>query len=194
MPKKNYNAWKNMPESKILTTLYTWRVRFALLALILSILFSRPTLLSILAGLAVTSAGLFLRLWACGHLKKEKELTTSGPYRYTRNPLYLGNVFIGIGVVIGSNCWGVILIFALYFLVFYPVIILEEKRRMQKLFPLQYGPYSKKVPLFFPFFRHSWPKSPKKFSWQLYKDNKETRALFGALVYWAVLTVLMFLF
>ena len=87
-----------MAESKVFSTLYTWRVRVALLALILTVLFAEPTLLSLLVCLAVTSAGLSLRLWACGHLKKEKELTTSGPYRYTRNPLYLGNVFIGIGV------------------------------------------------------------------------------------------------
>ena len=183
-----------MAESKIFSTIYTWRVRSGFLALILSVLFAQPTLLSLLVGLAVISTGLALRLWACGHLKKEKELTTSGPYRYTRNPLYLGNVFIGIGVVIGSNSWRVILIFAIYFFAFYPVIILEEKGRMQKFFPLQYNPYSQKVPLFFPNFRPSWPKSPRKFSWQLFKKNKETRALFGALIYWAVLTVLMFLF
>jgi len=183
-----------MTESKLITTIYTWRVRVGLPALILTVFFARPTLLSLLVGLAVTSAGGSLRLWACGHLKKEKELATSGPYRYTRNPLYLGNVFIGIGVVIGSNSWWVILIFAIYFLVFYPVIILEEKGRMQKFFPLQYSPYSKKVPLFFPNFRPSWPKSPQKFNWQLYKKNKETRALLGALIYWAILTVLMFLF
>jgi len=183
-----------MAESKIIKTLYTWRVRFGLLALILTVLFARPTLLSILIAMAVTSAGLSLRFWACGHLKKEKELTTSGPYRYTRNPLYLGNVFIGIGVVIGSNSWGVILIFAIYFLVFYPIIILEEKKRMQKLFPHQYRQYSKNVPLFLPNFRPPWPKSPRKFSWQLYKYNKEIRAFFGALFYWAILTALMFFF
>ena len=182
-----------MAESKIFSTIYTWRVRVSLLALILTVLFARPTLLSLLVGLAVTSMGLSLRLWACGHLKKEKELTTSGPYRYTRNPLYFGNVIIGIGVVIGSYSWWVILISAIYFLVFYPVIILEEKGRMQKFFPLQYNPYSQNVPLFFPNFRPSWPKSPRKFSWQLFKKNKETRALFGALIYWAILTVLMFL-
>ena len=145
-------------------------------------------------GLAVMIAGLILRIWASGHLKKEKELTTSGPYRYTRNPLYLGNVIIGIGVVIGSYTWWVVPIFAIYFLVFYPVIILEEKGRMQKYFPLQYSPYSKNVPLFFPGIHVSWPKSPRKFSWKLYKGNRESRTLIGALVYWATLMVLMFFF
>lgn len=181
-----------MSESKMSSVIYKWRVRFGLFALILTVLLARPILLSLLAGLTVTIVGLTLRLWACGHLKKEKELTTSGPYRYTRNPLYLGNVFIGIGVVIGSNTWLVIGIFAVYFLVFYPVIILEEKGRMQKLFPLQYSPYSKNVPLFFPKLRPSWLKSPRKFSWQLYKKNKEPRALVGALIYWTALTILMF--
>ncbi len=183
-----------MAESKLFSTLYTWRVRSGFLALILSVLFAQPTLPSLLVGLTITSAGLSLRLWACGHLKKEKELITSGPYRYTRNPLYLGNVFIGIGVVISSYSWWVILIFVLYFLLFYPVIILEEKSRMQRFFPHQYNSYSQRVPLFFPNFRPSWPKNPRKFSWQLFKTNKETRALFGALIYWAILTVLMLFF
>lgn len=183
-----------MTKSKILLTLYKWRVRVGLLGLILTVLFAKPTSTALLAGLAITAAGLSLRLWACGHLKKEKELTTSGPYRYTRNPLYLGNVIIGIGVVVGSHSWWVILIFALYFLVFYPVIILEEKGRMQKFFPVQYREYSKKVPLFFPTFRPSWPKSPHKFSIPLCKKNKETRALLGALIYWAILMAIMLLF
>ncbi len=183
-----------MPEPKILAAIYRRRVRFGLLALILTALFAKTTLLSLLIGLAITSLGLSLRLWACGHLKKEKELTTSGPYRYTRNPLYLGNVLIGIGVVFGSNSWWAILMFAIYFLVFYPVIILEEKGRMQKLFPAQYRAYSLKVPLFFPSLRPSWPKSPRKFSWQQCKYNKETRALFGAFIYWTILTALMILF
>ncbi len=183
-----------MAESKILSKIYTWRVRSGLLALILSVLIAQPSLLSLLGGLALTSAGLALRIWACGHLKKEKELTTSGPYRYTRNPLYLGNVFIGVGVVISANSWWAILIFAIYFLMFYPVIILEEKSRMHKLFPQQYKTYSQKVPLFFPKIRPSWPKYPRKFSGELFKKNKETRALFGALIYWAILTILMLFF
>ncbi|MFC2168538.1 methyltransferase family protein [Acidobacteriota bacterium] len=182
-----------MSESKIITTLYKWRVRFGFLALILTVLVARSSVSSILLGLCVTIVGLALRLWACGHLKKEKELTTSGPYRYTRNPLYLGNVIIGIGVVIGSNSWWGILIFSLNFLVFYPIIILEERERMQKYFPLQYKPYSKNVPLFCPSFRPSWPKSPRKFSWRLCKDNKEYRALIGAVIYWAALTGLLVL-
>jgi len=181
-----------MSESKIITIIYKWRVRFGLLSLILTVLFAKPMLLSLLLGLVITIMGLTLRLWACGHLKKEKELTTSGPYRYTRNPLYLGNIIIGIGVVVGSNSWWAIIIFTVYFLVFYPIIILEEKGRMQKYFPQQYRAYSKNVPLFFPNFHPSWLKSPRKFSWQLYKDNKEPRALVGALIYWATLVLLMF--
>ena len=105
-----------MSDSKIITTIYKWRVRFGLLALILTVLFARPNLISLLTGLTVTILGLILRLWACGHLKKEKELTTSGPYRHTRNPLYLGNVIIGIGVVIGALGVGVVLGISFFYL------------------------------------------------------------------------------
>ncbi|MGD2295624.1 MAG: isoprenylcysteine carboxylmethyltransferase family protein [Candidatus Aminicenantes bacterium] len=180
-----------MAESRTVAAIYKWRVRVGLLGLILSVVIAQPTPLSFILGLVLTDVGLLLRLWACGHLRKEKELTTSGPYRYTRNPLYLGNLIIGLGVVAGSYSGWVALIVALYFLVFYPVIILEEKKKMQKLFPEEYGEYSQKVPLFLPNPRTALPVSEERFSWSLFQKNKEYRAWFGALVYWTIFAVKM---
>ena len=79
-------------------------------------------------------AGLLLRAWASGHLRKEKELTISGPYQYTRNPLYLGSLVIGAAIVIGCRSWWIFVIFILYFLLFYPVAVLFEQEKMIALF------------------------------------------------------------
>ena len=44
-----------------------------------------------------------LRIWAAGHLEKGREVTRSGPYRWTRHPLYIGSAIIALGVVIAAR-------------------------------------------------------------------------------------------
>lgn len=149
---------------------------------------AKPTWRSIVIGAAISLAGLAIRAWAAGHLKKEKELATSGPYRFSRNPLYLGNLILGISLAVGANSWPVTIIFAVYFLVFYPVIILTERERMKKLFPEKYKEYITHVPLLFPFRRPLAWEEKAKFSWAQYQANREYRALLGSAVYWLILS------
>lgn len=183
-----------MVESKVLSTIYEWRVRAGLMGAIASVLLARITPLSLFCGLSIALCGLLIRAWACGHLIKEKELATSGPYRYTRNPLYFGNFIIGIGVVVSANSWWTLIIFAVYFLIFYTVIIIVEKDRMKTLFPRKYKEYSQKVPLVFPVIRLKYPKSHQKFNWRLFRKNKENRALIGILAYWSLFALKMIVF
>ena len=182
-----------MPEAKFGRTIYRWRVRSSLFLLVLIIILARPTWVSILIGLAVCAPGLLIRAWASGHIKKEKELAVSGPYQYTRNPLYLGNFVLGLSIAAGTNSWWCALIFAAYFLVFYPPVIKEERERMKRLFPDKYEEYKKKVPLFFPKFKPFFSVGSNKFSWALYKKNREYRALIGTLVFWIILMAKMLL-
>jgi protein-S-isoprenylcysteine O-methyltransferase Ste14 len=63
---------------------------------------ARPEWSTWTAGLVVAASGELLRIWAAGHLEKSREVTTSGPYRFTRHPLYLGSTLIGIGVAIAA--------------------------------------------------------------------------------------------
>ena len=163
------------------------RVRAGLFAAIAVLILARPTWMSVAFGMIISLAGLAIRAWASGHLRKEKTLAVSGPYRFSRNPLYLGNSIMGIGIVIGAYSWWVLALVVVYFAVFYPMIIRREKERMKELFPEQYEEYRSKVPSFFPsLFRHRIP-SGVKFSWALYRQNKEFRALAGMLAFWAAL-------
>lgn len=173
---------------------YRWRVRAGFIGILAAGILSEPDLPSFSFGIGISVLGLLLRTWASGHLRKEKELAVSGPYRYTRNPLYIGNLLLGIGVVAGSRSWIVLGIFAVYFLSFYPFIIRIERDRMVKLFPEKYREYSQKVPLFFPAFTPSFPSIGTRFSWALYGKNKEFRALAGAAVFWFVLAAKLLLF
>jgi protein-S-isoprenylcysteine O-methyltransferase Ste14 len=178
-----------MPERGFLRFIYRWRVRISLVFVIAAIVLADPSLWSLLAGVGLTVVGLLIRTWACGHLEKEKTLTISGPYRYTRNPLYFGSLLIGIGVVVGARSWWVLACALVLFTFFYPVAILTERQKMKKLFPEEYSMYCKKVPLFLPKLWTSLPRQDSCFAWPLYKKNQEYRALVGSAIFWLILTV-----
>jgi len=180
-----------MPERKLRRILYRWRVRSAILFLVAVLVLARPTPLWLVLGGAVSLWGLGIRAWASGHIRKEKILAVTGPYRYSRNPLYLGNFFLGLGIALGTHSrWGMG-IFLLYFLIFYPPVILEERERMRRLFPGEYDAYRKNVPLFFPTFSSGLPKGSARWSSALYRKNGEYRAFVGTVIVWAIFALKM---
>jgi protein-S-isoprenylcysteine O-methyltransferase Ste14 len=140
--------------------------------------FSDPAPWSLLYGSLISALGLFLRGWAAGHLAKNEDLATSGPYRHLRNPLYLGTLTAAAGLVIASRQIGLAILFgAVFLLVYLPVIELEEQH-LRKLFP-SFADYAAKVPLLLPTF--SFGGSGRPFRWSLYKRNEEYQALLGFL-------------
>ncbi len=177
----------------IMQLLSRWRVRVSLLSVLIALVLARPNTYSILAGMGFIILGLLWRGWACGHLTKDRELTTSGPYRYTRNPLYLGSLLIAIGVTASSRSWWVAALFVLNFLALYSAAIFREKKAMQELFPDAYSEFSRQVPLFFPSWKPNSQAHSKAFSWARYKVNKEYRALQAAALFLLLLTLRMFL-
>jgi protein-S-isoprenylcysteine O-methyltransferase Ste14 len=183
-----------MPEHGLLRIIYRWRVRVTLIFVILAVVLAKPKLWAILAGVGLTIIGLLIRTWASGHLEKEKKLTTSGPYRYTRNPLYFGNLLIGLGVAIGSQSWWILGCVFVVFGIFYTAIIQAEKQKMGELFPVEYAEYKKLVPLFFPSYFSTLPHQNVRFSRTLYKNNREFRAIIGSAIFWLLLTAKLLLF
>src|SRR5262245_40875172 len=96
--------------------------------------FSRPTVESLWLGLPLAAGGLLVRAWAAGCLAKNQQLATSGPYAYTRNPLYLGTLLVAAGLVIAArSAWLGILFAAVFLLIYLPVIELEEQH-LRRLF------------------------------------------------------------
>jgi len=140
--------------------------------------FSHPSVASLIYGIPVSLAGLALRAWAAGHLAKNRQLTTSGPYRYVRNPLYIGTLTVAAGLVIASRSPILGIVFALvFFLVYLPVIQLEEQH-LRVLFP-EFEEYSKRVPPLFP--NLLGLQNPAPFRAALYIKNREYEALLGFL-------------
>src|ERR1022692_2533870 len=88
---------------------------------------ARPDWISLAAGGLIAALGVFLRATASGHVKKNEELATTGPYAYCRNPLYLGSIIIAVGFAIASrDLWVAVGIVVLFTLIYVPVIRSEE--------------------------------------------------------------------
>jgi hypothetical protein len=108
--------------------------------------------------------------------------------------LYFGNLLIGLGVVIGAQSWWVLGCAFVVFVIFYSVIILAEKQKMEELFPMEYAEYKRLVPLFFPSYFSTLPRKKIRFRWTRHKKNREFRAIIGSFIFWLVLTAKLLLF
>ena len=152
------------------------RVAFGFLLLIAFAWLSQPSAKSMFLGVPVSVLGLLLRAWATGHLAKDQRLATTGPYAYSRNPLYLGTLVVALGIVTASRSLSLALLFALAFLLIYlPAIELEEQH-LRDIFP-EYSAYAARVHRFIPIPKQQ--KSAAHFSWALYRKNEEYKALLG---------------
>lgn len=159
-----------------------------------------PSPASLVTGAAVAVIGLTIRAWASGYLKKNEELTVTGPYAHTRNPLYFGTFFLGAGVAIGAGTlWFTMIFIGLYLFIYMPVMFAEADT-MRALFPRDYEDYSEQVPLFLPRLTpyrkaHSLEVSSQEdqqgrgFDSSLYLRHREYRAAFGLLVVYVLLAV-----
>lgn len=155
------------------------RVAFGFVLLIAFAGLAEPSWTSLLVGLPVSLLGLWLRAWSAGHLAKNEQLATTGPYAYIRNPLYVGTLIVALGIVIASrNLWLAGIFAAVFFLVYLPAIELEEQH-LRNLFP-SYASYARAVRRFLP--RGTWSDAATRFSWALYRKNQEYKALLGFLI------------
>jgi protein-S-isoprenylcysteine O-methyltransferase Ste14 len=158
-----------------------WRVPFGFALGIAYVVFAQPTVPLLIAGSIVALVGLGVRAYAAGHLEKDQNLATGGPYAYTRNPLYLGSLLIGIGLVLAGAQWVLGVVFVIFFLVVYGPVMRREEKRLRQHFGGKFDEYSAAVPLFFPHGK-SLKISPTKFEWNRYRRNREYEAALGYLV------------
>jgi len=123
---------------------------------LLLLLAARPTPLSVSLGFAVVALGEALRFWAAGHLRKSVELVTSGPYRYTRNPMYLGRLIIFSGLCVmarlpyHANLIVLLAGWILFFGYYLPRKERVEPARLARLHGAAYERYRAEVPALFP--------------------------------------------
>jgi protein-S-isoprenylcysteine O-methyltransferase Ste14 len=100
-------------------------------------------------SLALVLPGLWLRAYASGYVKKNRELTVTGPYAHTRNPLYLGSILMAAGFAVALLSWPVAVVLAVGFAVIYVPVIASEERFLRAAFP-GFDAYCRVVPRLLP--------------------------------------------
>jgi len=167
-----------------------WRVRLGYPLAAAVLWFSRPEPRSILLGGIVGAFGLLIRAYAAGYLHKQEVLTVTGPYAFTRNPLYLGSAVMAVGAASATQSWVSASILLLYFAIFYSMVMRREEKELHARHGAVFEEYARKVPLFIPHFRPAKMsrESSGAFSIAQYGKNHEWQAgvgfllLLGALV------------
>src|SRR6202050_5152657 len=125
------------------------RVPVGFLFAVLYFWLARPSWRSMMLGAILIVPGLLIRALASGHVRKNEALATSGPYAYTRNPLYVGSLLIGWGFAVAARSWWVgVALVVMFFAIYVPVIGDEEAFLRQK-FP-EFEEYARRVPRMFP--------------------------------------------
>jgi len=160
-----------------------WRVRLGYPLAIAVLYFSQPTPRSILIGALAGALGLGVRAYAAGYLHKQEVLTVSGPYAYTRNPLYLGSAILALGAGIATSSWISALILIVYFAVFYSIVMQREANELHLRHGAAFAEYARTVPLFVPRLTAARlsGESVGSFSFAQYKRNHEWQAALGFL-------------
>jgi protein-S-isoprenylcysteine O-methyltransferase Ste14 len=167
-----------------------WRVRVGYPVGIAAFWFARPQAAWLVCGVGIALLGLLLRGYAAGHLRKHKQLATSGPYAFTRNPLYLGSTLLAGGFSVASHSWISTALLAVYLAVFYPMVIRREQIELEMLYGAAFVEYASRVPAFWPRISPAM-QSTERFSWELYRKNHEYEGAIGLAVAMAILWVLM---
>ena len=155
------------------------RVALGFVAAVVALVMAHPTWSTWRAGLFVAFAGEGIRMWAAGHLEKSREVTCSGPYRWTRHPLYLGSAVMAIGIVIASRSVVVALVAALYIGVTIPAAIRAEEAFLRRTFGDTYDRYR----------RSQADPVTRRFSVERAMRNREYRAAAGLVGGFALLAL-----
>ena len=177
--KSTYSAWSRVARRI--------RVPLGFAFAILYIWMARPTRTSLLAGALLLLPGLLLRGFASGHLQKDKQLTISGPYAYTRNPLYLGSLILAAGFAVAARSWWIVTVMVAIFAAIYIPVIAGEERYLRHTFP-GYDDYARHVPRILPRLT-PYGSQQSAYSSERYWKHREYRALIGCAVILGILVL-----
>jgi protein-S-isoprenylcysteine O-methyltransferase Ste14 len=165
------------------------RVPLGFITALLFVFFSRPTWASLAAGIPIALLGALIRAWASGHLRKNAELAVSGPYAFTRNPLYFGSFIMAIGCAAGGGVLWLGILLAAFFIVIYMPVMRAEADHMSLLFAGAYPKWAARVPLFFPRLTPYRDGDHPGFDFRQYLHHREYRALIGLAVVMGILAM-----
>ena len=161
----------------LLERIARWRVPAGFVVGVLALVLANPSRRSLTAGTLIAIVGELVRIWAAGHLEKGREVTMSGPYRFTRHPLYAGSTLIGTGLAVASANWWVAVVVMSYLAVTLTAAIRIEEAHLTEKFGAAYPDYR----------GGRAAEAVRRFSAARALRNREYRAVAGLLT---VLTIL----
>lgn len=169
------------------------RVPLGFVFAVLFLWLARPTWLSLAWSLWVVVPGIWLRGYASGYVKKNAELTVSGPYAHTRNPLYLGSMLIAFGFAGAARSVWIFLTLAILFALIYAPTIRSEEEFLRGKFS-DFDEYARRVPRLFPRLTPAPVGQGElgRFSRHLYLKHREYNALLGAAGIYAALALRLY--
>ncbi|MEW6321720.1 MAG: isoprenylcysteine carboxylmethyltransferase family protein [Acidobacteriota bacterium] len=156
-----------------------WRVSLGMVTGLVALWLAEPTWQTLAAGAAVAALGEALRLWAAGHIEKSREVTTSGPYRYARHPLYLGSALIGAGFAVAARSAPVATLAAGYLALTLTAAMRAEEAHLREKFGDAYDAYVE---------RRRAPEA-RPWSWARARYNREHHTLAGVVAGLALLAI-----
>lgn len=148
--------------------------------------------MSLLCGAALMIPGLVIRALASGHVQKNEQLATTGPYAYTRNPLYLGSIIMAVGLAVAARNWWIDAALIVMFMAIYLPVIRAEEAFLRGRFP-EFAEYARQVPRLLPRLS-SLSGNRGSFSWDLYWKHREYNAPAGSLAIMTILAAKLFWF
>ncbi len=152
-----------------------------------------PSWVSMAESLLLVLPGLWLRAYASGYVRKNAELTTTGPYAHTRNPLYLGSMLIAFGFAGASGSWIIAIALAILFAVIYIPTIQSEEAYLRAHFA-GFEEYARVVPRLLPRITaartvEAGAEDRGRFSADLYRQHREYNSLMGAAAIYLALAI-----
>ena len=172
---------KSNPSLRLLFRVARRRVALGFVVAAAAFVFARPSWQSLSLGVPVAIVGEAIRVWAAGHLVKGREVTTSGPYAWTRHPLYVGSAVIGVGFVVAAASPLVTVMVLGYLAVMMTVAIRLEEATLHAAFGETHARYVAGT---------SGPTA-RRFSVRRVRNNREHHALLGLAVSIVVLGLLV---
>jgi protein-S-isoprenylcysteine O-methyltransferase Ste14 len=169
----------------LLDLLVRYRIAGGFLAAVLFLWLARPDAISPFYGGLVALAGLGIRGWGVGYIRKGQELTQDGPYSVVRNPLYLGSFFVGLGVCLMGRRFWILPLYVLAFALVYHRKMQQEEEDLLGIYGEAYRAYCARVPRIIP--RRLLPAPGRGWSLRLLLFYREWELWLGILVVTAVL-------
>ncbi len=154
---------------------------YVAVALIVSL--ADPIAPTFAGGLALALCGIAIRVWGCGHLRKNESLITSGPYARVKHPLYLGTFLIAVGAIIAAGSpelpglvlWAVL--GPIFLIAFFAYYLPKKKRveggRLARVFSEEFDAWDRAVPAFIPALTAYRGAPDQRWSWRIFLSNHE---------------------